>query len=330
MPARSAPPGFRRSIAPTRIRLRTCRTPGDGRWRGWCCSPTAGGAAVVHAPLARPLLGLATATLLATLVKCALYGRHSDVSRLPPIGAHSRATSVLAYRLAIAWLHFVQPFARLLGTGAGRHQAAQGSPASARASAPACRPAWGQRRSAMRFGCCCRLPVETSFWSQRWIDVADFLRSTANRLRQQRAVRQIELDSGWWEDRDLTITNRTWFRLDVRALVEDHGGGQCLHRVAVRSRLTAAAALPLLVAAAAAVALRYAGCVLAGQHDDRRHAHARRRRRPACSPHRGVVLKAAGRRGRSVRHDGHSVCASRRIGAAAGRRTRRFSQQGWR
>ena len=51
-------------------------------------------------------------------------------------------------------------------------------------------------------------------------------------------MRQIELDSGWWEDRDLTITNRTWFRLDVRALVEDHGGGHCLHRVAVRSRLT--------------------------------------------------------------------------------------------
>ena len=103
------------------------------------------------------------------------------------------------------------------------------------------------------------LPVENSYWSQRWVDVADFLRSTADRLRQQRAVRQIELDSGWWQDRDLTITNRTWFRLDVRALVEDHGGGHCLHRVAVRVRVTAAVALPLLVAAAAAFALRYAG-----------------------------------------------------------------------
>ena len=70
----------------------------------------------------------------------------------------------------------------------------------------------------------------------------------ANRLRQQRAVRQIEIDSGWWEDRDLTVINRTWFRLDVRALVEEHGGGKCLYRLAVRSRLTAAVALPLLVA----------------------------------------------------------------------------------
>jgi hypothetical protein len=81
----------------------------------------------------------------------------------------------------------------------------------------------------------------------------------ADRLRQQRAVKQIELDSGWWEDRDLTIAHRSWFRLDVRGLLEDHGGGQCLHRVAVRSRLTTAAGLPLLLAFAVAWALRYLG-----------------------------------------------------------------------
>jgi hypothetical protein len=91
------------------------------------------------------------------------------------------------------------------------------------------------------------------------VDVADLLGSTAHRLRQQRAVRLIELDSGWWQDRDVTVTNYTWFRLDVRALVEDHGGGQCLHRVAVWSRPTAAAALPLFVAAGVVLALRYAG-----------------------------------------------------------------------
>ncbi len=91
--------------------------PHSGRWQvAWMALlATAGGAAVVHAPLARTLLGLATATLLVTLIKCALYGRHSDVSRLPSIGSHPRATSVLAYRFAIAWLHFVQPFARLWG-----------------------------------------------------------------------------------------------------------------------------------------------------------------------------------------------------------------------
>jgi hypothetical protein len=103
------------------------------------------------------------------------------------------------------------------------------------------------------------LPVERSYWSQRWIDVADLLRSTANRLRQQRAVRQIETDSGWWEDRDLTITNRTWFRVDVRAMIEEHGGGSCLYRLAVRPRLTAAVALPLLAALGTTAVLKYSG-----------------------------------------------------------------------
>ena len=234
--------------------------PHSGRWQvTWMALlATAGGAALVHAPLARPLLGLATATLLVTLIKCALYGRHSDVSRLPSIGAQPRATSVLAYRLGIAWLHFVQPLARLWGRVRGviKRPTTLRRAAATRSGLPAGVGAM-QTGDALRLLLC--LPVETSYWSQQWVDVADFLRSTANRLRQQRAVRQIELDSGWWQDRDLTITNRTWFRLDVRALVEDHGGGQCLHRVAVRGRPTAAAALPLLVAAAAAFALRYAG-----------------------------------------------------------------------
>jgi GT2 family glycosyltransferase len=234
--------------------------PHSGRWQvAWMALlATAAGAAVVHARLARPLLALAIVTLLVTLVKCALYGRHSDVSRLPSIGSLPRAISVLAYRLAIAWLHFVQPFARLWGRVRGVIK----RPMTHRRAAPI-RSGLPAGAGATPIGDALRLllslPVETSYWSQRWIDVADFLRSTADRLRQQRAVRQIELDSGWWQDRDLTVTNRTWFRLDVRALVEDHGGGHCLHRVALRSRLTAAAALPLLVAAAAAFALRYAG-----------------------------------------------------------------------
>jgi hypothetical protein len=91
------------------------------------------------------------------------------------------------------------------------------------------------------------------------VEVADLLQSLANRLRQQRAVRQIEVDSGWWEDRDVTIVHQTWFRLDVRALVEDHGGGNCRHRLAIRTNLTTAAALPLLVAVGTAAALRYGG-----------------------------------------------------------------------
>ena len=165
---------------------------------------------------------------------------------------------MLSYRLGIAWLHFVQPFARLWGRVRGAINRPEAHTRQRRA-----RRGWlagvgaTQIRDALRL--CLSLPVETSYWSQRWVEVDDVLRPTANRLRQQRAARHIELDSGWWEDRDLTIAGRTWFRLHVRALVEDHGGGNCLHRLAVRSRLTGGVALPLLLAFGGAAAFRYAG-----------------------------------------------------------------------
>jgi GT2 family glycosyltransferase len=234
--------------------------PHSGRWQvAWVALlATAGGAAVVHPSLAPPLLALAAAALLVTLVKCALYSRRSDLSRLPSIALRSRATSVLAYRLAIAWLHFVQPFARLWGRGRGVINRPKTHRRAARIHS-ALTGGLGAAQIGHALRLFLSLPVETSYWSQRWVDVADFLGSAAHRLRQQRAVRLIELDSGWWENRDLTIINYTWFRLNVRALVEDHGGGHCLHRVAVWSRPTAAAAPYLVAAAGAVLALRYTG-----------------------------------------------------------------------
>jgi GT2 family glycosyltransferase len=234
--------------------------PHSGRWQVTWVSLLAAsaGAAALHASLAPSLLGVAAALLIVTLMKCALYGRYTDVSRLPSIGSHSRPTSVFMYRLAIAWLHFVQPFARLWGRVRGFINRPSTHRRVSRLTA-----ALGGRMRAAPIGNALRLllwwPVETSYWSQRWVDLAELLGSTAQRLRQQRAVRLIELDSGWWQDRDLTVTNYTWFRLNVRALVEDHGGGHCLHRVSVQSRPTVAAAAPLVLATGAGWALHYAG-----------------------------------------------------------------------
>lgn len=163
--------------------------------------------------------------------------------------------------MTIAWLHFLQPFARLYGRLRGMlHR-----PAGCAASVPG-------RRSRTDAGLgvadvmhglrlCLRLPVEKAYWSERWIDLAILLRAIADRLRQKRAVRHIELDSGWWEDRDLTIVDRSWFRLDLRALVEEHGGGRCLYRFAMRSRVTSAGALPLLFLLLAIVGLDSAALV---------------------------------------------------------------------
>jgi len=83
----------------------------------------------------------------------------------------------------------------------------------------------------------------------------------ADRLRQQRIVRNVELDSGWWEDRDATMVDQAWFRLDIRTLVEDHGAGRCLCRVAMRSRVTATPLLALASGLALAAGLQRAALI---------------------------------------------------------------------
>jgi hypothetical protein len=88
--------------------------------------------------------------------------------------------------------------------------------------------------------------VERMFWSGAWIDRSVVLAAIARLVRRRRPSVQIALDEGWWENRDLTIDHGS-VRLDVQALVEDHGDGRCLCRLRARARLRADA-IPLIVA----------------------------------------------------------------------------------
>ena len=185
-----------------------------------------------------------------------------DLRQVPglrlPIGCRARcrrsaacraASAGSVYRLTIAALHFLQPFARLHGRDQGRHREARDR--TARARSPPIR-----RRRASSIGHAVQLlfgrEVEKAFWSEHWIDMRALFSSIADRLRRQRAARQIELDSGWWEDRDLTVLDRPWFRLDLRALVEDHGHDKCLCRVRMRAQVTG---MPVPIVAACAVVM---------------------------------------------------------------------------
>jgi Glycosyl transferase family group 2 len=235
--------------------------PHSGRWQiAWIVTLAAALAALLAGSwFAVPLLAAAVAALSVTVIKCAAHGFRSDVDQLPPISRYSRASSRIIYRFAIAWLHFVQPFARLSGRVRGLVNRPEAHARSKPGTAERVDAGLSLRDIADAFRLFLSLPAERSYWSESWVELAGLLRALADRLRQQRAVSQIEIDSGWWEDRDLTVVRQGWFRLDVRALVEDHGGGRCLQRFAVHSRLTTAAALPLLIAIATAGMLRYTG-----------------------------------------------------------------------
>jgi GT2 family glycosyltransferase len=228
-----------------------------GRWQiAWGLLFAAAAPAIYAGkPYGSTLLALAVLAMIATGVKCLLYGWRSNVAELRPLASLSRRASHAVYRLTIAALHFLQPFARIYGRVRGA-VSRPSIPHRRRVSVPPI--ARGAFASGVRL--VFRREVEKTFWSERWIDVRGLLLAVADRLRRQRAVRHIELDSGWWEDRDLTIVNRLWFRLDVRALVEEHGDGKCLCRLRMRSRVTASG-VPLALALAAVAALHVSGLI---------------------------------------------------------------------
>jgi hypothetical protein len=72
-------------------------------------------------------------------------------------------------------------------------------------------------------------------------------------MRGTRLARMLEVDDGWQPTRDISVSvgARTW--LDLRALVEEHGGGRCLVRIGhtLRPRALPAAGLVGLAASLA-------------------------------------------------------------------------------
>jgi GT2 family glycosyltransferase len=229
----------------------------SGRWQlAWLLLfALAAAATFTGKPYGSPLLALAVLAMAATSVKCLVYGFRSDVTALPPIGGLSSRASRHVYRLTIAALHFLQPFARLHGRVRGAISRPATEQARRTADPPASREPFSHAVQLL-FG----REVEKAFWSEQWIDVRAMFSSIADRLRRQRAVRQIELDSGWWEDRDLTVLDRPWLRLDVRALVEEHGQGRCLCRIRMRAQATAIL-VPMMAAFAAVMLADAAGLV---------------------------------------------------------------------
>ncbi|HYT68453.1 MAG TPA: glycosyltransferase [Vicinamibacterales bacterium] len=236
--------------------------PHSGRWQiTWIVLLVLGAlAASAHRPYAVALWAPALIAFGTTAAKCLLFGLRSDVARLPAIEHFSSRGSRAVYRLTIAWLHFLQPFARLYGRVRGYVSD------SARVAVRAGFPDASSRASLTRGALARTMPlltgreIEESFWSENWIDVGTVLSRLADRVQRQHVLRQVELDSGWWENRDLSIVDRGWSRLDVRALVEDHGGGRCLCRVRTRARLRAAI-VPLAAGAGLATVLQQAGLI---------------------------------------------------------------------
>jgi GT2 family glycosyltransferase len=202
-------------------------------------------------------LGLGLALLAVTLAKCVSFARRSALHGLAPIAGLAPERSPGRYRAMIAWLHFIQPLARLRGILRG----IMNPPDEHATPAASVESVWGQGRpKAVEALGVARLlvgePLLASYWGESWTSADRVLSDLLKVLRASRAG-ALGVDDGWQHDRDISVALGPWARLDLRALVEEHAYGRVLLRTSMRLRpgapgLVALAGLALLLAVSAA------------------------------------------------------------------------------
>jgi len=207
--------------------------PHSVRWQALSILLIAAGAVVValgRDPWAATLLiGSGLAGLVATITKNVAYAIRSDV--------HAFSTHRVWHRAVVAYLHFVQPFARVVGQA----RAILSPPdVILPAGAPTIRKGPGPSLKDLRraLSLLSGNVVEDRFWSDTWTDTEQVLSRLTDWLRRSRAVPLVEIDEGWSVDRDLSVPFGWWGWLDIRALVEDHGAGRVLLRLGAHIRPT--------------------------------------------------------------------------------------------
>ncbi len=210
------------------------------------------------------LLAAGFAGWAVTAVRCMMFAAASDLSGLPAIGGHSAGRSRLQYRSLIAWLHLMQPVARLYGRARGLL-----SPPDVATSTHVTTVPWAVPSPSMwSTAAAARLQVggtaEWSFWSEAWTSQSSLLTALVATLRASRPARRVDTDDGWQTDRDLSIAVGRWGWLHVRALIEEHAEGRCLCRAAARLQPNVRGILriallsaALVGASSAAIALRW-------------------------------------------------------------------------
>jgi GT2 family glycosyltransferase/DNA-binding beta-propeller fold protein YncE len=216
-----------------------------------------------HRWAAALLLGAGVVGLLATIAKNIAYAMRSEVDSLRRPRVWNRAV--------VAYLHFLQPLARLRGRIRGVLSPPEVAlPPVEPQTSRGPRPSLGEAGRALLL--ISGNITEDRFWSKTWTSAERVLAALTDWLRHSRAVRTIEVDEGWADDRDVSVFVGRWAWLDVRALVEEHGSGKALVRVSTHLRPTTFGVVSaiglgaaLLVGAATGVALqqRLAGTVVA-------------------------------------------------------------------
>ena len=170
-----------------------------------------------HRWAAALLLAAGVIGIAVTVTKNIAYALRSDVDSLPG--------SRLWYRAIVAYLHFIQPLARVRGRIRGALSPPSVAlpterPQTSRGPRPSLAEAW--RALLLISG----TVIEDRYWSEAWTSTDRVLSQLTDWLKRSRAVHTIEIDDGWSDDRDVSVFVGRWAWLDIRALVEEHSGGK--------------------------------------------------------------------------------------------------------
>jgi hypothetical protein len=203
-----------------------------------------GGLFVLPDPGAAALM-LGVGGLMTTLIRCLMFAR---AIAYPGAGVTDR--------LLIAWLHIVQPLARLRGRIRG-HFAAPEEAVEEAITSVRMLPALG-RAILLTAG----MRLERRYWTETWTSLPGLLHQLVTALRRQRGAGRVDVDEGWSQRWDVALPIGGFAKLEARGLVEEHARGACLVRTSTRVRPTVpgiAASFGLGAAIFAAMLLQRAG-----------------------------------------------------------------------
>jgi glycosyltransferase involved in cell wall biosynthesis len=161
----------------------------------------------------------------ATLWRCFA---HAWKTRLDDAPTASSPSNRLKHRLMIAWLHYIQMWARLRGRVKGYFSPSNITPEGRRLMDGA---------PGLSLGVALRLlfgRLDASYWDTRYTLTEDFLLSL-KRIGEE-ALAPVRCDDGWRQEHDVQLRACRAYSFNVKLTGEDHGGLKRLHRARITLR----------------------------------------------------------------------------------------------
>ncbi|MBO0858427.1 MAG: glycosyltransferase [Chloracidobacterium sp.] len=172
----------------------------------------------------RPMLVVATTMFAATLWRCVAHAWQTKLDDAPTADSSSAR---LRHRLLIAWLHYIQLWARFRGRVKGYFGSDNKmSGGHLLDGAPSLSPGDGLLLLFHR--------LDATYWDTRYTSIDDFLLSF-KRIGEQ-ALAPVRCDDGWQGKYDLRLRACRNCSLNVKLTAEDHGGMKRLFRARIELR----------------------------------------------------------------------------------------------